>query len=339
MKFHSTLNKKLFNLETNTLKTEVSDKLKEIADAFIDYLNINKNAIKDVVLTGSMVSYNYTRFSDIDLHLKVNYDEVHEDCPIVEGYLWEAKAAFNKNHDIHIYGIPVEVYAESLEADTVHNGLYSLWQGKWIDFPEKIEPTDNDAAVEAKYKEYKEMADHLDDSEVAEALLNKIYAMRKSGLAEVGEFSTENLAFKKLRDNGVLDRLKEMKKANIDQQLSLEETLVEFPFELYLYKRNEAPKHGLDDDYTLVEDKKFKTKEEMDAYYEQVKDSYDAYEKRIRTEDGRLGYLEDVNTLCDKIDTVNKDLQSLIQTMSESQSLEENLLESLNAVIDEALAE
>lgn len=222
MKFHDTLNKKIFDLETNDLKPEVAAKLKEIANAFIEYLDINTNAIKDVVLTGSMVSYNYTQYSDIDLHLKVNFDEVHEDCPIVPGYLWEAKAAFNKNHDIYIYGIPVEVYAESIDEDTVHNGLYSLWQGKWIDMPEKIEPTDNDAAVEAKFNEFKAMADNLDDSEAAEGIIDKLYNMRKSGLAEVGEFSTENLAFKKVRDAGILDKLKALKKENVDKQLSLE---------------------------------------------------------------------------------------------------------------------
>ena len=220
MKFHDELCDKIFNGED--LKPEVSEKLLEIADAFIEFLEVPTDAIKDVVITGSMVSYNYTQYSDIDLHLKVDFDKIHKDCPIVQGYLWQSKAMFNKNHDIKIYGIPVEVYAESIEEDTIHNGLYSLWQGKWIDFPEKIEPTDNDSAVEAKFNEFKDMADNINDSEEAEALIDKLYIMRKAGLEEVGEFSTENLAFKKVRDAGILERLKEMKKEKIDKQLSLE---------------------------------------------------------------------------------------------------------------------
>lgn len=220
MKFHDELNQKLFNKEE--LKPEVKEKLKEIAEAFIDYLEVNKDAIKDVVITGSSVSYNYTKYSDIDLHLKVDYDLIHEDCPIVEGYLWACKSTFNKDHDITIYGIPVEVYAESIEEDTVHNGLYSLWQDKWIDKPNKIPPTDNDSAVLSKYNELKEAADRLQDSEVASELIDKIYQMRKAGLQEAGEFSTENLAFKKLRDEGIIERLREMKKQKIDKELSLE---------------------------------------------------------------------------------------------------------------------
>lgn len=220
MKFHDELNQKLFNKEE--LKPEVKEKLKEIAEAFIEYLEVNKDAIKDVVITGSSVSYNYTKYSDIDLHLKVDYDLIHEDCPIVEGYLWACKSTFNKDHDITIYGIPVEVYAESIEEDTVHNGLYSLWQDKWIDKPNKIPPTDNDSAVLSKYNELKEAADRIQDSEVASELIDKIYQMRKAGLQEAGEFSTENLAFKKLRDEGIIERLREMKKQKIDKELSLE---------------------------------------------------------------------------------------------------------------------
>ena len=220
MKFHDELNQKLFNKEE--LKPEVKEKLKEIAEAFIEYLEVDRNAIKDVVITGSSVSYNYTKYSDIDLHLKVDYDLVHEDCPIVEGYLWACKTNFNKEHDISIYGVPVELYAESIEEDTVHNGLYSLWQDKWIDKPNKIPPTDNDGAVLSKYNEIKDAADRIQDSEVASELIDKIYQMRKSGLQQAGEFSTENLAFKKLRDEGVLERLRQMKKQKIDKELSLE---------------------------------------------------------------------------------------------------------------------
>lgn len=231
MKFHNTLNPKLWDKWqekhiggkiTYHLKKDVAAKLKEIANAFIKYLDVDKEAIKDVVITGSSASFNYTSHSDLDLHLKVDYDLIHEDCPIVEGYLWALKATFNKDHDISIYGIPVEVYAESIDSDTVHNGLFSLWNMKWIDEPKPIPPTDNDMAVKAKYEEIKEAADRVKDSEVAEQLTNKIYEMRKAGLQEVGEFSTENLAFKKLRDAGVLERLKAMKKQKVDKELSLE---------------------------------------------------------------------------------------------------------------------
>lgn len=225
MKFHDQLNPKLWN--KFELKEEVKDKLEEIAQAFIDYLNIPDEAILDIRITGSSANYNYTKHSDLDLHLIVDYEKVHEECPIVEGYLWSMKSAFNKEHDISIYGIDVEVYAEDSRQQAVSNGVYSLFDDEWIRKPEKIEPTNNDAAVLAKYNEIKDAVEKLNDSEEAELLLDKIYEMRKAGLTEQGEFSTENLAFKMLRNEGIIDRLKDIKKKNIDKQLTLESYLLQ----------------------------------------------------------------------------------------------------------------
>ena len=223
MKFHDELNPVIWDKDNNNeMRPEVKDKLNEIADAFIEFIEIPDDAILDMVITGSSASYNYNEHSDLDLHIIVDYDKIHEDCPLVEGYLGALKNTFNKEHDIFIHGVPVELYAEKKDQGTVHNGLYSLKDEKWIDIPRKIPPTTNDAAVEAKYQEIKDMVDKCDDSEAANELLEKIYKMRKAGLSEVGEFSTENLAFKKLRNEGCMDKLRQLKKEKIDKQLSLE---------------------------------------------------------------------------------------------------------------------
>ena len=221
MKFHDTLNEKLFDLNTNDMLPEVREKLKEIADEFVKFLEIPEDAVLDEVITGSSASYNYNKYSDLDLHIIVDYDKVHEDCPLVSGYLNSLKKQFNDNHDIFIHGVPVELYAEQKDQGTVHNGLYSLNTG-WTDKPQKIAPTDNDAAVEAKFNEIKELVDKCEDSEEAQELIDKIYNMRKAGLAEAGEFCTENLAFKKLRIEGCMEKLRKIKKEQIDKQLSLE---------------------------------------------------------------------------------------------------------------------
>lgn len=219
--FHDTLNKKLWN--NKEIRPEVAKKLKEIAAAFVEFLEIPKEAIKDVVLTGSCASYNYTPQSDIDLHLLVDFEKVHKDCPIVGDYLISKKSEFNNNHDIFIYGIPVEVYAEAIDNENVHNGLYSLKSGKWIDEPQKLKPLDNDVAVSAKYKELSAAIKEVADKEEAQQLIDKIKRMRKSGLASEGEFSVENLVFKKLRNEGLIGKLMDIRKEGIDKELSLEE--------------------------------------------------------------------------------------------------------------------
>lgn len=220
-KFHNDLNPKIW--QNKELKPEVSKKLNEIAQAFIEFLDIPKGAIEDIVITGSSASYNYTPHSDIDLHLLVDFDKVHKDCPIVGDFLISKKSEFNDNHDIFIYGIPVEVYAEAIDNENIHNGLYSLKSKKWIDEPQKLKPVDNDVAVNAKYKELAGAIKEVADKDEAEKLIDKIKRMRKAGLANEGEFSVENLVFKKLRNEGLIGKLMDIKKEGIDKELSLEE--------------------------------------------------------------------------------------------------------------------
>lgn len=222
MRYHQQLNPKIWN-EDNTLKEEVNDKLLEIANAFMEFLEVPEDAIEDILIVGSSANYNYTDFSDIDVHLIVDYDKVHEDCPLVQGYLWAFKTIFNDEHDITIYDIPVEMYAEDSNTPRISNGVYSLMTNEWLSEPEKIEITVDDNAVKKKYEELKETIDKVDDSEKAVKLLRKIYDMRKAGLQEEGEFSIENLVFKELRNNKDIDKLWTLKKKDIDDKLSLNE--------------------------------------------------------------------------------------------------------------------
>ena len=51
------------------LRTEVHVKLLQIARKFVDYLEIPGFRVLDVVLTGSMANFNWTRYSDFDIHV------------------------------------------------------------------------------------------------------------------------------------------------------------------------------------------------------------------------------------------------------------------------------
>lgn len=235
VQIHDTLNPKLWEKWqekriggkiTYHLKDEVADKLNEIAHAFIEQLEIPSDAVRDILLLGSSASYNYTSYSDIDLHISVDYDKVHKDCPVVQGYLFAQKSLFNKEHDITIYGIPVEVYAESTKDKTQSNGIYSLRNKRWIEEPKKIKPDEeNDTAVKAKYNELQKAILDTNAQDEAQSILDKVYKMRKAGLERGGEFSVENIVFKKLRNNNLLQKLKDQIKISFDRELSLKESL------------------------------------------------------------------------------------------------------------------
>ena len=109
---HDTLNPLLF--ENDELKPEIKEAIEKIVNQFVEDLKSDgvKIDVKDVILVGSNVSYNYTKDSDLDIHIIVDKDTL--DCdPELYTLLYGAyRSLFNKNYDITIKGIPVEIYVE-----------------------------------------------------------------------------------------------------------------------------------------------------------------------------------------------------------------------------------
>ena len=233
---HKTLNPKLFTSE-GILKTKVRDKMLEIVDEFLEDLKEQNIKIKidDILFIGSNASYNYTKNSDIDLHILAN-TKATDYGPEVGNALYSAyRSLFNKRLDISFYGIPLEIYVETENSPRESNGVYSVKKNKWVKkpIPENIPEYDKEALDklvskwEDKYKKLVDdiKADKLPNENKVVKLLADIYdVLRKKGVAK-GEYSTENLAFKELRNKGYLDKLKEYRNELTSKRLSLEEEL------------------------------------------------------------------------------------------------------------------
>jgi predicted nucleotidyltransferase len=223
VEYHNELTSNLW--KDDKIRKEVRSKLLNIADLFFDFLEIDWVDIKDIVITGSSANYNYTRYSDIDLHLIIDYKTVHKDCPLVSEYFNTKKTLFNKNHDITIKGRPVELYVEDISSPAKSTGVYSLIKNDWVKKPEYRPVQINDISIKSKLRYYKDLIDEIlkdgHDLESIENFIEKIYNMRKSGLEKSGEFSVENIVFKLLRNGGYLDSLKDYVRNKYDYGLSL----------------------------------------------------------------------------------------------------------------------
>lgn len=233
---HDKLNPKLFTGE-ELLKDKVRDKLLEIVDEFVANLEEQDIKIKidDVLFIGSNASYNYTKNSDIDLHILANAKAADYDNDVAAALYGAYRTIFNKQLDITIYDIPLEIFVETEDSARVSNGVYSVKNNKWIKKPvaEEIPEYDTEALDklvsewEAKCKDLiKDIeADKLDNEEKVVKILEDIYdKLRKKGISK-GEYSVENLAFKELRNKGYLDKLKDFKNELVSKRLSLEEEL------------------------------------------------------------------------------------------------------------------
>jgi hypothetical protein len=136
------------------------------------------------------------------------------------------KKIWNDEHDITIKGHEVELYIEDVDAVNVSEGTYSVLDSEWLRTPKYKEPEINDRAVNAKARDLMTQINRArksNDAEQIQKLQDKIKNMRQAGLDAEGEFSTENLAFKIIRNKGYLDRLFKAKNQAIDQELSLDE--------------------------------------------------------------------------------------------------------------------
>ena len=219
--YHDELNSRAW--ANGQLRPEVRQRLLQIATIFIDYLDIPNFDALDIVLTGSIANYNYTRFSDFDLHVVTRYSDLRCD-DLAEAFYRAKKEVWNNQHDIMIRGNEVELYVEDVEQPPVSGGVYSVVNDRWIKRPSYNPPRIDDRAVNDKANDLIQRitkAIASDDTADIERLRTKIRNMRRSGLDTAGEFGVENLAFKIVRNLGYLDKLSTAYTQQQDRDLSL----------------------------------------------------------------------------------------------------------------------
>jgi hypothetical protein len=220
--FHDELNPRLW--KNDRLQPEVRAALMRIAEHFKDFLGIDIYDLLDITISGSNAAYTYTSHSDIDLHLVVMIPEAHE--PELKELFQAKKYQYNDQHDIRVRGFDVELYVQDAE-DAHHSmGIYSVLNDRWIKKPKKQRAQVDDIEVQEKYRSIKHRIDRAivsDDFSSVQAVWNSVKNMRKTGLEQGGEFSPENLAFKILRADGTLDKLKRHLGNLEDAELSIDE--------------------------------------------------------------------------------------------------------------------
>ena len=242
VKFNEQLNPRIW--QGNKMRPQVRAKLLQIAEDFKQSLGLSDLNVKDITLSGSNASYTYTPHSDIDLHLVVDLPEA--DASDVYRELFDAKKfQYNETHNIKIGGYDVELYVENANKPAISQGMFSVLNNDWINIPLKKRSTINDNAVKSKYDVIKHRIESAVKSGSLKRLTNtaaKIKKMRQAGLDAHGELGPENIAYKMLRSQGVIQQLYDARTAAKDRALSLKERTIEIdkPFRFtYGFKATE----------------------------------------------------------------------------------------------------
>lgn len=224
VKYSDTLHPRVW--KDGKINSKVRERLLKIANYFIDNLDIPNFRVQDIVLTGSMANYNYTEFSDFDLHVITDYKNLQ--CDDVAEELYKAKkTVWNNKHNIKIFGHEVELYIEDVANPPISGAVYSILNDQWVRQPSYDKPEFDRNAVKSKVldliKRIEKVIDPNEDSESINKIIQKIGKMRKAGLQKNGEFGAENLAFKILRNQGVLDSLHKEYLRRFDKEASMNE--------------------------------------------------------------------------------------------------------------------
>ena len=138
-KVKDTLNPKIFD-QNQKMHPEIRTRLLMIADDFFDTLELPWVDVTDITLTGSLANYNWSKFSDVDLHIIIDYKEVDDNESLVSEYLAAKKNIWNEEHDIKIKGYDVELYAQDMNEPHVSTGVYSIMWDDWVVKSEKGSP-------------------------------------------------------------------------------------------------------------------------------------------------------------------------------------------------------
>ena len=216
--------------QDGALNKNVSKRLTKIANEFLEGLNIGAT-MEDLRFTGSLANYNWSKYSDIDLHIVVDFSKIDENTELVKDFFYGAIWRWNELHDITIYGHEVEIFVENVGHVTQSAGNYSIMNDEWV-----VEP--NPETVDFDYATARKKADAI-ETEVnliekfsenkpesalksIERLKKKIRKMRQAGLKSPDqEYSAENIAFKILRREETLDKLNDMKYHTYDKILTI----------------------------------------------------------------------------------------------------------------------
>ena len=200
---HNELNSQFWN--NGRLDSEVRVKLIEIAMDFFDSLgladmtpqddtneSIFNKYVTDVCMLGSLASYNYSSYADIDLHLVMNERAFIEDnCDggeefalnMLQKYFMKCKNAWNLLHgELKIHGYDVELYMQDVNEENATNGVYSLVNNIWVKKPQPMSDSNLDRdLVRRKVMGYIELIDDIEsnvrtvqENSGLEALENKL---------------------------------------------------------------------------------------------------------------------------------------------------------------------
>ena len=233
------LNPDFFNSE-GQLNSQIRLRLLDIADDFVKSLEVKWVKPSDIVLTGSIANYNWSKYSDVDIHIIYNFSDVYKKTEFVKDYFNSKRDIWNDTHEgLTIKNLPVEISIEDSSNPAKSTGVYSLEKNKWVKEPENM----NDSELNKEYiknfcakqmTKFDELFDEIDNetdrkkleilSNKVEALYEKLKNMRGEALkSKEKEMATGNIIWKVIKHQGYIEQAWEYINKVYDRRNTIDE--------------------------------------------------------------------------------------------------------------------
>ena len=233
------LNPDFFNDE-GQLNSQIRMRLLDIADDFVKSLEVKWVKPSDIVLTGSIANYNWSKYSDVDIHIIYNFNDVYKKTDFVKDYFNSKRDIWNNTHEgLTIKDLPVEISVEDSSNPAKSTGVYSLEKNKWVKEPEDM----NDSNLNKEYikdfcakqmTKFDELFDEIDNetdrkkleilSNKVEALYEKLKNMRGEALkSKEKEMATGNIIWKVIKHQGYIEQAWEYINKVYDRRNTIDE--------------------------------------------------------------------------------------------------------------------
>lgn len=221
------------------LNSRVRLRLMDIADDFIKELAVDWVKPKDIIFTGSIANYNWSRYSDVDLHILIDFKQIYpKNTDFVDDYFKAKKEVWLSNHeDLKIFGFPIEISVEDSNENNPSSGRYSLYKNKWVAEPDDFQ----DAVINQEYVKKRAAAfmTQIDDIEnklksendnhkcekygdKVYKIFDKLKTLRSEGLAsDKKEMSSGNIIYKIIRRAGYIDKIWDIYNSSYDKVNSI----------------------------------------------------------------------------------------------------------------------
>lgn len=234
-RYHKTLPPRLWDSPTK-INTLVSHTLQMIAGEFIRYLHntvgmpISHKDIKDVFVHGSAANYYWDKYSDIDLCIVADLGALRDANPEANNHLF-ARSFINswlQTYSISIFGRGVDI--SLIDSHDKVGPKYSLMQDKWLVTPQRLNRTELRTIkrlAQPRYRlimrECRYMLRHKMPAEYIDTYLVVLQNKRTRSMRDQFNqpITSMAMAFKMVRNTGIIRRLKKFSKQQRSKKYQL----------------------------------------------------------------------------------------------------------------------